>query len=157
EIALQAALDAAGITYADETRIADYLGALQEEGATASLEAVQEAITKVDEDAAQDAADKAAVKAVVDAKTQAQLLKALSENFELVNSDWIVGYDAAIDFDADENPTPKTVEGIQAAVNDVNFAEVAPKVTEANGSLDSAKVAEARTLVSKWIPAGEED
>ncbi|PID02472.1 hypothetical protein CSV67_09220 [Sporosarcina sp. P2] len=157
QIKLQTALDAAGITYADELRIADYLGALQEEGATASLEAVQKAITKVDEDAANEEASKAAVKAVVDAKTQAQLLKALSDNFDVVNPEWIVAYDAAIDFAAELDPTLETVESIQAAINGVNFDKVAPKVTAANMSLDSEKVAEARTLVTKWIPADEED
>ncbi|ARF14901.1 hypothetical protein [Sporosarcina ureae] len=157
QIKLQTALDAAGITYADELRIADYLGALQAEGATASLEAVQKAITKVDEDAAKEETNEAAVKAVVDAKTQAQLLKALTDSFDVVNPEWIVAYDAAIDFAAESDPTLESVESIQAAINGVNLDEVTPKVTAANMSLDSEKVAEARTFVTKWIPADEED
>lgn len=152
EIKLQTALDAAGITYADETRIADYLGALQVEGATASLEAVQKAITKIDEEASNGEANDAAVKAVVDAKTQAQLLKALQANFDVVNPEWIVEYQAAL-----ADLTPVTVEDIQDAVTDVNTAKVGPKVSAANMSLDSEKVAEARTLVTKWIPADKED
>lgn len=39
EVKLQAALDAAGITYKDETKMPQYLAALGEDGATASLEA----------------------------------------------------------------------------------------------------------------------
>ncbi|PIC80028.1 hypothetical protein CSV75_08645 [Sporosarcina sp. P18a] len=153
EIKLQAALDAAGITYADETRIAAYLGALQVEGATASLEAVQKAITKIDEDAAKDEANDAAVEAVLDAKTQAQLLKALQANFDVVNPEWIVEYQAAIGGIV----APTTVDAIQEEVTEVNTLKVGPKVSAANLSLDSEKVAEARALVTKWIPADKED
>lgn len=157
EIKLQAALDAAGITYADELKMGDYLGVLEVDGATESLEAVQKAISEFDKGAAEQADKAAAVKAVVDAKTQAQLLSALEANFEVVNPDWIVDYDTAIDFDKEDDATPKTVEGIQAAVNGVNMAKVEPEVTAANMSLDSEKVAKARILVTNWIPAGEED
>lgn len=153
EIKLQAALDAAGIIYADETRIAAYLGALQVEGATASLEAVQKAITKIDEDAAKGEANDAAVEAVLDAKTQAQLLKALQANFDVVNPEWIVEYQAAIG----EIVAPTTVDAIQEEVTGVNTLKVGPKVSAANLSLDSEKVAEARALVTKWIPADKED
>jgi len=152
QIKLQAALDAAGITYADETRIAAYLLELQKDSAaaTSSLEAVQKAITKVDKDAAEETSNEAAVKAVVDAKTQAQLLRALQANFDVVNPEWIVKYDEAIDFGAED---VVTVEIIQGLVYEVNVSEVGPKVETANMSLDSKKVSEARTLVTNWIPA----
>ncbi|ARD48830.1 hypothetical protein [Sporosarcina sp. P33] len=180
QIELQAALDAAGITYADETRIVEYLAALQEDGATASLEAVQKAITKVDEDTATEADKEAAVKAVADAKTQAQLLKALQDNFDLVNPTWIVNYaNPEVEGEGGE-PTAETAgnadllafeassepadvagdfDVIQEAVYNTNVAKVAPKVADANLSLDSKKVAEARTLVTNWIPefAADED
>lgn len=152
QIKLQTALDAAGITYADELLIAKYLTALQAEGATASLEAVQKAITKIDEDTAKDEANDAAVEAVLDAKTQAQLLKALQANFDVVNPAWIVEYQAAI-----AEGEPETVEEIQEAVYNVNLSVVGPKVDAANMSLDSVKVAEARTLVTNWVPAISED
>ena len=153
EIKLQAALDAAGITYADETRITKYLSELQKTDATASLEAVQKAITTFDEGIATEADKAAAVKAVEEATTQAQLLKALQTHFDVVNPEWIVSYDEAIDFDAELNATPKTVEGIQDAIYNTNLEKVAPKVEAANMSLDSEKVTEARTLVTNWIPA----
>ncbi|WP_153730407.1 hypothetical protein [Sporosarcina obsidiansis] len=152
QIKLQTALDAAGITYADELLIAKYLTALQAEGATASLEAVQKAITKIDEDTAKDEANDAAVEAVLDAKTQAQLLKALQANFDVVNPEWIVEYQAAI-----AEGEPETVEEIQEAVYNVNLSVVGPKVDAANMSLDSVKVVEARTLVTNWVPAISED
>lgn len=151
QIKLQAALDAAGITYADETRIADYLAALTVD-TTVSLEAVQTAITKVDEAASNGEANAAIVKAVVEAKTQAQLLKVLQANFDVVNSEWIVEYESALDVSVPEN-----VQEIQTTVAEVNFVKVQPKVSAANLSLDSEKVSEARALVTKWIPADKED
>ncbi|WP_438335175.1 hypothetical protein ACIR03_01555 [Clostridium cochlearium] len=163
EVKLQAALDAAGITYNDETKMPQYLEALGEEGATESLEAVQKAISEIDKDAVEQADKAAAVKAVADAKTQAQLLAALEANFELVNSDWIVDYandetNGLLGFTATDPADVETdFETIQGKINAINFAKVEPKVTAANMSLDSEKVAKARTLVTKWIPAGEED
>ncbi|PID13898.1 hypothetical protein CSV63_15405 [Sporosarcina sp. P34] len=162
EIDLQAALDAAGITYADELRIGKYLEALDAD-ALKSLDAVQKAITKVDEDAATATDKAAAVKAVVDAKTQSQLLSALQANFARVNSAWVVNYSVAgegalLDFPgtgAGNEATDFTT--IQTAIDTTNLAQVAPKVEAANMSLDSKKVAEARELVTKWIPADEED
>lgn len=156
EIDLQAALDAAGITYADELRIAEYLGALDAD-ALKSLDAVQEAITKVDEDKATAKDKAAAVKAVIDAETQAQLLAALNANFERVNSAWIVNYSVAGEGNllaftgtgAGNEATDFT--SIQNAIDARNLAKVTPKVEAANMSLDSAKVTEARTLVSNWI------
>jgi len=161
EVKLQAALDAAGITYEDETKMPEYLSALGEEGATESLEAVQKAISEIDENAAELGNKEAAVKAVAGAKTQAQLLAALEANFKLVNPDWIVQYDE------DTNVNISTTEGltdfeeafnnIQEAIYAVNATEVAPEVEAAFMSLDSEKVAKARILVTNWIPAGEED
>ncbi|AXI01183.1 hypothetical protein DV702_16515 [Sporosarcina sp. PTS2304] len=149
EIKLKAALDAAGITYADELKIGDYLDALKAEGAKDSLETVQQAITKFDQDAVTDAEKDAAVKAVTDATTQAQLLKALQDNFELVNADWIVDYETSLN----GAETELEFEDIQNAVYSVNIAKVGPEVDAANMSLDSNKVATAKTLVNKWIPA----
>ena len=170
EITLQAALDAAGISYADETRIAQYLGALQEEGSTATLEAVQKAITKIDEEAVTKEDKEAAVEEVDKAKTQAQLLKALQDHFELVNPEWIVNYaspagDGEATFNGDLLEFPVTIpadvdgdyEKIQNAIYQVNIAKAALKVTNANGKLDSKKVSEARTLVTNWVPAFDLD
>lgn len=163
QIKLQEALDAAGIQYANETRIASYLVALQE-GATESLESVQEAITKVDEKAATEADKEATIKAVEEAKTQAQLLSALQSNFQHVNPEWIVNYannkdagDANLLAFTPTDDVDADYDTIQEAIYTTNFTKVTPKVEEANMSLDSKKVAEARTLVTKWIPAGEED
>jgi hypothetical protein len=161
EVKLQAALDAAGITYKDETKIPQYLEALGEEGATESLEAVQKAISEFDKGAAEQADKAAAVKAVADAETQAQLLAALEANFEVVNPDWIVEYandetNGLLSFTATDN-AETDFETIQGKINAINFAKVEPEVTAANMSLDSEKVAKARILVTNWIPAGEED
>ncbi|SQB34170.1 hypothetical protein [Clostridium cochlearium] len=161
EVKLQAALDAAGITYEDETKMPEYLSALGEEGATESLEAVQKAISEIDKGAAEQADKAAAVKAVADAETQAQLLAALEANFEVVNPDWIVEYandetNGLLSFTATDN-AETDFETIQGKINAINFAKVEPEVTAANMSLDSEKVAKARILVTNWIPAGEED
>lgn len=176
QIDLQSALDAAGITYAEETRIADYLSELREDGSTATLESVQKAITKVDEAAATITEKEAAVDAVAKAKTQAQLLKALKDNFKLVNPDWIVNYaNPVVEVDGEataetagnadllawdielETTAAENFDEIQELVYVTNLAKVAPKVAAANMSLDSKKVTEAKTLVSDWIPAYDID
>lgn len=160
QINLQKALDAADIKYADELRIGDYLTALDED-ALKSLDAVQEAITQVDENEATATDKGTAVKAVEDAKTQAQLLNALKDNFDRVNPDWIVSYASSgkgdlLNFKQNSDSAEVAFGKIQDKINTQNLNEVTPKVEAANMSLDSKKVAEARDLVTKWIPSDKD-
>ncbi|MDH4620182.1 hypothetical protein, partial [Brevibacillus sp. AY1] len=158
EVKLQAALDAAGIKYADEARMAVYLDTLNDPDALTSLDAVQKAITKVDEDGAVVVNKAAAVKAVADATTQAKLLAALQANFQLVNADWIVEYANVanlLDFEATDD-VEADFEAIQKAVYNINIAFVGKKVAAANMKLDSKLVSEARALI-KWLPVEFDD
>ncbi|RIJ69379.1 hypothetical protein [Rummeliibacillus sp. POC4] len=162
QIKFQAALDAAGVTYADEAKIADYLSAVADaEKTPEKIADVQALINKVDEEKTVAAEKTAAVKAVVSAKTQAALLKALQNNFKLVNPDWIVTYEADVkdlDLDADD-VTDAEFAKIQKTIDDANIkeitkaAQVAPFADPTNTDLKAKTAAEQKVvtaLIEKW-------
>lgn len=147
EIELQAALDAAGITYVDELKIGEYLAALDAD-ALETLETVQEAINEVDKAAADGEVNAAKVKAVADAKTQAQLLTALTANFNHVNPDWIVDYATH----ETNGLLGKTVEelvsadAIQGNIYAVNLAAI-----DADEPTTAAEQAQHTALIEAWM------
>lgn len=147
EIELQAALDAAGITYVDELKIGAYLAALDAD-ALETLETVQEAINEVDKGAADVEVDAAKVKAVADAKTQAQLLTALTANFDDVNSAWIVDY-ATHETNGLLGKTVEqldSVDAIQEKIYAVNQGAI-----DADAPTTAAEQAKHTALIEAWM------
>lgn len=166
EVALLAALKAAGIQNINEDLITDYFDAIDNATTTPeNLADIQELIDEANEDAAEGLSDAAVVKVVADAKTQPQLLTALEANFERVNADWIVDYAAetvtttgtptllALDstnYVGETNAT--TVNAIQVAIDAVNTAAIGTADTNAGTAADQAKVT---ALIEKWVVADD--
>lgn len=153
QIALQSALDAAGITVADKARIGEYLTAIHTEKPT-TLVAVQELINKIDNDTMDAAAKAAAVKAVVEATTQQQLLNALTANFKGVNAEWAVDYASTGGLLALTKVTDTSFEQIQSVV----YTQNANKITAANtAASDSVAQISVSGLIEAWMKADGKD
>lgn len=153
QIALQSALDAAGITVADKARIGEYLTAINTEKPK-TLVAVQELINKIDNDTMDAAAKAAAVKAVVEATTQQQLLNALTANFKGVNAEWALEYATTGGLLALTKVTDTSFDQIQTVV----YTQNAHKITAANSAAENS-VAQAKvsTLIEAWMKADGKD
>ncbi len=164
QVKLLAALEAADIKNVNEDAIADYATAISTDTDINSLEDIQAIIDKVNEEAGEADAAASVVKTVADATTQPQLLKALQDNFERVNADWIVEYATTANAITLADGSQATLLGlnednyvgetkaaslksIQAAIDGVNATAISTAAGNVAKSADQAKVT---TLIQNY-------
>lgn len=171
QVELLSALKAAGIENVDAALIDNYLTAISNaEEAPADLEDIQTIIDETNEDTLSAEEEAAIIEEVLEAKTQVALLNVLSENFERVNSDWIVEYsdgsatnagiaitavnsDNVIYTDA-SGTTGVSFDDIQATIDFVNDAQITADNTAADTSAEQAAVT---ALITAYVVDDEED
>ncbi|WP_102348559.1 S-layer homology domain-containing protein [Bacillus sp. Marseille-P3661] len=120
-----------------------------------SVAKIQAIINDVNQDIVSLSDKEDAVKAVKDAGTnQLELLAAL-HNFDRVNADWIVEYQAALP--ALDGEVEATYELLQNMIDTVNETEVDAAITAAVAGLDAEDVEDAIELVEDFIKADDEE
>jgi hypothetical protein len=140
----------------DENKLKEYKNAIVD-AEVESLEDVQKAIDNANKSKAQQKAETEAVQAVVKAENQVQLLAALQNNFERVNKDWIVGYEAKIEeLNLNEESNYEQFDDIQEQINEVNEDGVAAAYDKAFKSLKTSDVNTAKNLAETYLPTFEE-
>lgn len=171
QVKLLEALNNANVENVKEELIAGYLSALNSgSGDIEDIEDVQNIIDKVNADNLTQVEKDAIVTSVSESKTQVALLKALSNNFKRVNSEWVVDYvggvggtsnDSVAGFvitsvgtngvvaDGTSDPASAlSYDDIQTIIDVVN----ARKINAADSVANTAeKQAEVTSLIKEWV------
>jgi trimeric autotransporter adhesin len=159
EVNLLAAFNEAGIKNVNTDILDVYADALNSaDPEVENLADVQAVINEVNGDQEEAIDEAAVVKEVADATNQVQLLKALQDNFDRVNSDWIVSYSAnLLGLDEDNyagEAAAVTVKEIQAEIDDANVAQIEDAIADADSSTEQAAVT---NLIEKWMAPDDKD
>lgn len=169
-VELWAALQSPYFTGAVEANVSLYDAKL--DGTQETVAEVQDVIDEVNTSVVGNKEAATVVKAVEEATNELELLRALEDNFDRVNPDWITKvdtiegyftYDSSTDgadyTEVDHTATDIEAEldKIQAIIDTVNTNFVTDAITKAEADLDSTKVTKARNLVNAYIVDDEED